>query len=149
MIRPLNEVEVLAKLKRNIIVTDNNCWEWQGTRLATGYGLFRVLGQRLAHRVSFVLKYGTLGEGLFVCHKCDNKTCVNPDHLFLGTHQDNMDDMVVKGRSTKNKYLRTHCKNGHEFNESNTYFAKLQRQCRACTRERMQKVRVKKRQHNV
>lgn len=77
--------------------SENECWEWLGSRdKNTGYGYFRRnFG---AHRWSFLLANGKLTPGLLVCHKCDNKICVNPSHLFEGTYQDNNDDMKRKGR---------------------------------------------------
>lgn len=78
------------------------CWPWTGSATHLGYGLIRGTGspgkQLMATRVSWELAYGFHPGKLFVCHRCDNPPCVNPSHLFLGTHQDNMDDMVRKGR---------------------------------------------------
>ena len=72
------------------------CWEWQGTML-DGYGVARVDGRRVgAHRVAYTLMVGDIGPGLFVCHHCDNKRCVRPDHLFVGTVQDNVNDYISK-----------------------------------------------------
>lgn len=81
----------------------NNCWEWQKP-LSEGYGTFylrSVKGKSItmrAHRFSYEWHVGIIESGLFVLHKCDNRRCVNPDHLFLGTAKDNYDDMVRKGR---------------------------------------------------
>ncbi len=75
------------------------CWTWTGSLGKWGYGHFRVDSKTmLAHRVSWMLHNGEIPNGLFVCHHCDNPKCVNPEHLFLGTHQDNIDDMMSKGR---------------------------------------------------
>lgn len=77
------------------------CWYWLGKPSRNGYGNFKLnYKQWIAHRLSWFIHYGDPGEK-FVCHKCDNPLCVRPDHLFLGTHQDNMDDMYAKGRGRK------------------------------------------------
>ncbi len=79
------------------------CWEWQKYRDSNGYGEFQFCenkkkGNISAHRYSYFLANPGADETLIVCHKCDNPCCVRPDHLFLGTHQDNVDDKVRKGR---------------------------------------------------
>lgn len=89
----------------------DGCWEWQG-RYANSdhYGSIRI-GDRyaLVHRYSWEIHFGEIPDGLQVCHKCDNRLCVRPDHLFLGTNQDNCDDKVAKNRQA---FLRGEL-NGH------------------------------------
>lgn len=76
------------------------CWIWTSTRNHRGYGLFRDIPARqvATHRYSYMLHKGEIPEGLFVCHTCDNPPCCNPDHLWLGTHLENMRDRGAKGR---------------------------------------------------
>jgi hypothetical protein len=73
------------------------CWIWTGCRDSKGYGRINHTG---AHRISWALFRGAIPVGLHVLHKCDTPLCVNPEHLFLGTHRDNVADMVKKGRHT-------------------------------------------------
>jgi hypothetical protein len=78
------------------------CWIWTGSKNEFGYGTFtRRSGEspRRAHRFAWELVRSAIPKGLSVLHNCDNPACVNPDHLFLGTHRDNMHDMVQKGRA--------------------------------------------------
>jgi hypothetical protein len=86
-----------------------SCWMWRGSIASNGYGSFRGrTGTETAHTVSWRLHHGEIPNGLFVLHKCDVRPCVNPDHLFLGTAQDNSSDMVAKGRHpslTRSGYL--------------------------------------------
>lgn len=86
-----------TKILPNVIIV-KACWEFQGT-LTKGYGEFSILGTKMyVHRASYIYHKGIFPESLHVLHNCDNPKCFNPDHLFLGTHQDNMRDKVLKGR---------------------------------------------------
>jgi hypothetical protein len=113
----------------------NGCWLWQGTQNGHGYGWFTWRDGKggTAHRAAWRLFKGPIPTGLFVCHMCDTPECVNPDHLWVGTAQDNSDDQVRKGRSARNpKRLWTHCPKGHEFTANNTYLSTAGRRCKAC-----------------
>lgn len=77
------------------------CWNWMALRNPSGYGVVNFKNKtRLAHRVAWELTHGEIPVGMYACHTCDNPSCINPDHLFLGTQADNMRDMMEKGRST-------------------------------------------------
>ena len=91
-----------------------SCWIWTRPPRTDGYGqvlAFDGLKRKVmtAHRVSYLMHHGPLVDGLCVLHSCDTPLCVNPDHLSLGTHLDNMADMVAKGRQVKGAEARSHC----------------------------------------
>lgn len=97
-----------VRMRRATLVTATECWEWQLTKDRVGYGRLMVrMGSRdkfrsmSAHRYAYEVFVGEIPEGMNVLHKCDNRACCNPSHLFIGTQQDNMRDMYAKGRGPK------------------------------------------------
>jgi HNH endonuclease len=116
------------------------CWIWQGPRGSFGYGMLAVKPRdqpRIpnAHRAIWVALHGPLERKDFVCHKCDNPPCCNPDHLFIGSLAENNRDMAAKGRY--NHQQRTHCIHDHEFTKENTRIdSRGKRTCRTCERLR-------------
>ena len=98
----------------------DTCWEWHGALCNTGYGIIVMPGERtalgnprlaLAHRVSWWLEFGVRPDAdLYVCHHCDNRRCINPSHLFLGTQDDNMKDALRKGRIARGRQISDHLK---------------------------------------
>jgi len=94
-------IELMERFHEKWLVTPNGCWEWQAATMGKGYGFMKIPGTRnqiSAHRLSYLLHYGTLPDDMNVCHTCDNPKCVKPSHLFLGTQKDNQQDMKSKDR---------------------------------------------------
>lgn len=97
-------ISLAEALSRGFTPSSHGCWEWQRYIRPHGYGQLGIPGTRRtidAHRASWIIHRGPIPPGVFVCHRCDNRRCVRPDHLFLGTHADNMRDMWSKGRGAR------------------------------------------------
>lgn len=146
----MHDAALFAKLKTHTVEDANGCWIWQrsfGTGGGYGQVYFHLTKKPAsAHRVMWYAVHGEWfkwSEGIFLCHTCDIRACINPAHLWKGTQQENMQDMSAKGRSYWSN--QTHCVNGHEFTPENTYQGKKQRACRACANEIQAIYRAQKR----
>jgi hypothetical protein len=96
---PAKEIPLADRFWRNVDAS-GECWEWRGHRMNHGYGSIVVGGKRiLAHRLAYELTYGPIPDGLDILHHCDNPGCVRPEHLRAGTHTENMQDKMARGRA--------------------------------------------------
>lgn len=98
----MNEETLFFRLQKHSTVNANGCIEWLGFVNKNGYAYMRFKNKRkTVHRWAYELCFGAIPNGMYVCHKCDNRKCLNINHLFLGTQADNMKDMVSKNRHQK------------------------------------------------
>jgi hypothetical protein len=134
-----DELAVPALLKRlvdNSRRTSKGCLEWTGWRVATGYGMTAFRGRsRPTHRLMYLVTKGPIPPGMQVLHKCDNPPCLNPQHLEIGTGQENMRQSVQRGRHYE--AVKTHCDQGHELSGDQVHVEKNgRRHCKVCSRIR-------------
>ena len=159
MIRPVidfnihkNQHEILRKriIDNSFPITESGCWIWMSKPEGFGYGQIYINynGKNTkyrTHRLSYEIFTHQIPVGMHVLHECDEPSCVNPHHLFLGTQGDNNRDMHKKGRFVSGSKKRTHCPKGHEYSQNNTYITKEgHRNCRMCGRISQEKYRWRK-----
>lgn len=139
--RPRSVAEAVRRFW-NLVDITGDCWVWIGGRDRRGYGVYAPQGRSTfmrAPRYSMMITMlQPIPDGMWVLHHCDNRPCVRPDHLYLGTQVENVRDMVARGRSKSVRARGTSCIHGHEFTPENTYtYASVRRrfgvrQCRTC-----------------
>ena len=122
------------------------CWEWTASTFKNGYGLFSISGNpSKVHRWVYSVANGPIPEGFEICHKCDNRKCVRPSHLFIGTRSDNMRDCVAKGRWSNGNHKKTHCPSGHPYSGDNLRITNEgHRKCKICDVQQTIKSRKKR-----
>lgn len=144
------KIDPIVRFMDKVLKQHDGCWRWTGAVTSRGYGSFGYPTRSKcvsAHRFSYSSFIGPIEAGKLICHKCDNKWCVNPDHLFMGTGSDNMMDCVNKGRHPEQR--KTHCIKGHEYDLLNTKFITRKdrpgrfRDCRECRRAWKKQYRMK------
>lgn len=136
------------------VLRTDGCWLWTAGKSGNGYGAFKLKdgSQVPAHRMAWELARGPIPDGLYVLHRCDNRQCVRPEHLFLGSARDNALDMMAKGRhgtaGKGNQRIRSsNCRAGHP-REGNIRYKAGYPVCRECANEQAKRWRQKQQHHH-
>ena len=134
-------------LDGRVIDASTNCWLWRQKDKRRGYGKLTLNYKTIdVHRAAASVWLGLdLFSKLLALHKCRNRHCFNPDHLYLGSYSDNTKDAVLEGTHPETR--KTCCSNGHPFNEENTYRWRNKRYCRACGKIKGRKAYLKRKAH--
>lgn len=134
MISNLSQTKFWTRVKKT-----SKCWLWIGDKNEKGYGRYN---NQKAHRISFSIHNKKLIGNFHVLHRCDNPSCVNPLHLFLGTHKDNMQDKILKRRDHNQN--KKNCRNGHPYSGTNLIRKKSgERRCRICHNQQLRRLRAR------
>lgn len=150
----MNAEETIERLLTMRGITTTGCWEFFGLRNRQGYGQIRADGRNWGvHRLMYTLTNGPIPDGLFVLHSCDNPPCFNPDHLRVGTTQQNTFDSVLRGRhglsgptkpySSRGSASPWMCVHGHPMTGDNVYVSPRGRKCRTCHQDRRDRYAAK------
>jgi hypothetical protein len=141
MMKPFTREVAEAKFWARVDKTDG-CWLWMAYLKENGYGMATYGGKALsAHRVAWFYTHGEVPRELDICHHCDNRRCVRPDHLFVGTRKDNMQDAKRKGRTRNWGMVATRCKYGHPFSHTDRFG---RRRCVICQRRQALETRARR-----
>ena len=129
--------DVINRILRRVVESDAGCWEFQGSRLARGYGRVGWKGRLwLTHRITYIYFISEIPEGLEIDHLCKNPPCCNPWHLEPVTRSVNIRRGTQWLHVVERETAKSHCPEGHPYNETNTYVtAEGHRQCRKCKAE--------------
>jgi len=131
-------MEAITRFWAKVNKIPNGCWEWMAGFAGNGYGSFYLNGKRVkAHRFAYEVLVGIIPDGLEIDHLCRNSKCVNPDHLELVTHSENVRRGLAPNTGRQYQESKTHCPKGHPYDETNIYFRtdRPGRECRLCRRE--------------
>ncbi len=132
------EASLMRRMRKNIRFEDGGCWTWTGRLDVGGYARYWDGKVRPAHRITYSYFVGDIPEGLQLDHLCRNRACVNPEHLEPVTCRENI--MRSPTAVAAINARRTHCVNGHEFNEENTRVYGGRRECKECNRIKARRI---------